>query len=889
MKKIYPLFFCIYITVYFSLSAQDKSTIAPFKKIKIACIGNSITAGAGASDREKKGYVGVLTEMLGEGYEVRNFGVSGATACRETHKPYVDLPAFREAKEFQPDIVTIALGTNDSQPKVWNTDNFAKNFEKDLAFICDQFINLSSKPTVYLCLPIPIIPNDRWAHQPSVLSNEIIPLIKKVAQKEGLKIIDLYTPFIGKTEYYDDMLHPNDVGHRIIAEQIYRTLKPGYDFTKLKREKLNRGLVAIREDVKTVNVSWRYLSSDISTTTFNIYRNGKKINVTPIAQSTYFKDTDAPKGVLTYEVRPVKYAIESAKDKFSYTLKDTEKDTDSTGYLNIPLNIPPEGTTPNGQNYSYQANDASVGDVDGDGEYEIILKWEPTNAHDNAHDGYTGNVYIDCYKLDGEQLWRIDLGKNIRAGAHYTQFIVFDLDGDNKAEIVMKTADGTKDGKGNIIGDKKADYRNKNGRILEGPEFLTVFEGSSGKALQTIDYIPQRGRLEDWGDSEGNRSDRFLACVAYLDGEYPSVVMCRGYYTRTVLAAFDWKNKKLTNRWVFDSNIKGNEAYAGQGNHNLRVGDIDGDGCDEIVYGACAIDHNGEGLYSTGLGHGDALHLTAFDPSSKKLQVWDCHENRRDGSTFRDAETGAIIFQVPSNTDVGRCMAADINPNHKGIEMWSLDSHGIRNIKGEVIDPSLKGVSINMACWWDGDLTRELLDGTRITKYDYLNGDSDLLFDCEGCLKNNGTKSNPCFCADILGDWREEVIWRTKDNKNLRIYVTPYETPYRFYSLMEDPIYRISAATQNVAYNQPTQAGYYFGSDLGKIFPRKEIRTTEDKILLDAGMDYDSYKWSNGETSRMIILDKKSDTSEKPIEIKLEVTYKGGKFNDQINVTFLNK
>jgi rhamnogalacturonan endolyase len=885
MKKIYPLFFCIYFVAYLSLSAQNKSSIVPFKKIKIACIGNSITAGVGASDREKKGYVGVMAEMLGEGYDVRNYGVSGATTCRGTHKPYVDLPAFMEAKEFQPDIVTIALGTNDSQPKVWNADNFAENFEKDLVFICNEFINLSSKPTVYLCIPIPIVPNERWPHQPQVLLNEIIPIIKKVAEEKGLKTIDLYTPLIGKPQYYEDMLHPNDVGHRVIAEQIYRTLKPGYDFSKLKREKLNRGLVAIREDDKTVNICWRYLSSDLSTTTFNIYRNGKKINVTPIAQSTYFKDTNAPKGVLTYEVRPVEYGIESAKEKFSYTLKDTN----SIGYLNIPLNIPPEGITPNGQSYSYQANDASVGDVDGDGEYEIILKWEPTNAHDNAHDGYTGNVYIDCYKLNGRQLWRIDLGKNIRAGAHYTQFMVFDLDGDLKAEVVMKTADGTIDGEGNVIGNEKADYRNKNGRILEGPEFLTVFEGSTGQALQTIDYIPQRGRLEDWGDSEGNRSDRFLACVAYLDGEYPSVVMCRGYYTRTVLAAFDWKNKKLTNRWVFDSNTKGNEAYAGQGNHNLRVGDIDGDGYDEIVYGACAIDHNGQGLYSTGLGHGDALHLTAFDPSSKKLQVWDCHENRKDGSTFRDAETGNIIFQVPSNTDVGRCMAADIDHIHKGVEMWSLDSHGIRNIKGEVINPSLKGVSINMACWWDGDLTRELLDGTRITKYDYLNGDSDLLFDCEACLKNNGTKSNPCFCADILGDWREEVIWRTKDNKNLRIYITPYETPYKFYSLMEDPIYRISAATQNVAYNQPTQAGYYFGSDLGKIFPQKEIRTTEDKILLDAGMDYDSYKWSNGETSRMTILDKKSETCGKPIEIELEVTYKGGKFNDQINVTFLNK
>lgn len=885
MKKIHPLFFCIYLIAYFSLSAQNKSAIVPFKKIKIACVGNSITAGAGASDREKKGYVGVLSTMMGLGYDVENFGVSGATACRETHKPYVDLPAFREAKEFQPDIVTIALGTNDSQPKVWNTGDFSKNFEKDLASICDEFIQLPSKPIVYLCLPIPIVPNNRWPHQPDVLVNEIIPLIKKVAQDKGLKIIDLYTPLIDKSNDYSDMLHPNDVGHYLIADQIYKTLKQGYDFAKLKREKLGRGVVAVREKNGSVDVSWRLLSSDPLNVAFNIYRNGKRINPNPLSQSTYYKDVDAPNGKLIYEIRAVCDNIESKTDKHLFELKNSDND----GYINVPLDIPRDGLTPDGRTYSYQANDASIGDVDGDGEYEIILKWDPTNSHDNAHDGYTGNVFVDCYKMDGRRLWRIDLGRNIRAGAHYTQFIVFDLDGDNKAEIVMKTADGTKDGKGNIIGDKNADYRNKNGRILDGPEYLTVFDGLTGKAFQTIDYIPQRGSSIEWGDEKANRSDRFLACVAYLDGVYPSVVMCRGYYTRTVLAAFDWRNKKLTNRWVFDSNSPGNEAYAGQGNHNLRVGDIDGDGCDEIVYGACAIDHDGKGIYSTGFGHGDAMHMTAFDPSSRKLQVWDCHENKRDGSTFRDAESGTLIFQVGSNIDVGRCMAADIDSTNKGVEMWSLDSHGVRNIKGEVINPSLKGISINMACWWDGDLTRELLDGTCITKYDHLNGDSDLLFDCEACLKNNGTKSNPCFCADILGDWREEVIWRTKDNKNLRIYVTPYETPYRFYSLMEDPIYRISAATQNVAYNQPTQAGYYFGSDLGKIFPRKEIRTTEDKILLDAGMDYDSYKWSNGETSRMIILDKKSETCGKPIEIELEVTYKGGKFNDQINITFLNK
>ncbi len=660
--------------------------------------------------------------------------------------------------------------------------------------------------------------------------------------------------------------------------------QPNYDFTRLKKEELGRGFIAVRQDGNTVNLSWRYLSSDPIDIAFDIYRDGKKINSTPIRNTTFFKYSQAPEREMNYELR---IADGSPKKHKETTTRYTLKKNAPHGYINIPLNIPPDGITPTGQTYSYHANDASVGDVDGDGEYEIILKWDPSNARDNAHDGYTGNVYIDCYKLNGEQLWRIDLGRNIRAGAHYTQFMVFDLDGDNKAEIVMKTGNGTVDGTGRMIGDPEADHRNDKGRILSGPEFLTVFEGKTGKALQTIDYIPERGDSQLWGDARANRSDRFLACVAYLDGEYPSVVMCRGYYTRTVLAAFDWRDGKLSNRWVFDSNTPGNEKYAGQGNHNLRVGDVDGDGCDEIIYGSCTIDNDGTGLYSTGLGHGDAIHMTMFDPSSRKLQIWDCHENRRDGSTFRDAETGEIIFQVRSNIDVGRCMAADIDPMVRGVEMWSLASGGIRNIKGEVINPSTDGVSINMACWWDGDLTRELLDGTRISKYNPRSGRAEVIFDCDECLKNNGTKSTPTLCADILGDWREEVILRTKDNKNLRIYTSPYETPYRFHTFMEDPVYRISVATQNVAYNQPTQPGFYFGSDLMEIFTEKAVETASDSVTLETAMEYDSYKWSNGETTPSIIIRKSDTTPGQKHRIELEVTYRGCLLKDYVEVTFL--
>lgn len=603
------------------------------------------------------------------------------------------------------------------------------------------------------------------------------------------------------------------------------TAQTGYNYSKLQREKLNRGVVAIRENPSEVIVSWRYLSSDPIQTGFNVYKDGEKLTDTPVTVSTLFRDKNNSQKAAVYEVRPVIKGKETHHIDGTYTLPENAP----SGYLEIPLQKPANGVTPAGETYTYSPNDASIGDVDGDGEYEIILKWDPSNSRDNSHEGYTGEVYIDCYRMNGEQLWRINLGKNIRAGAHYTQFMVYDLDGDGKAEVVMRTADGTIDGKGKVIGDANADYREegtfdpsrnqimKQGRILKGKEYLTVFSGDTGEVLHTIDYIPARGNVTDWGDAKGNRSDRFLACVAYLDGIHPSVVMCRGYYTRTVLAAFDWNGKELKNRWVFDSNNPGCENYAGQGNHNLRVGDVDGDGRDEIIYGSCAIDHNGKGLYSTRMGHGDAIHLTHFDPSRKGLQVWDCHENKRDGSTYRDAATGEVLLQIKSNTDVGRCMAADIDPTHPGVEMWSGDSQGIRNVKGEVIAPKMRNTPTNMAVWWDGDLLREMLDRNMIIKYDWENKKFVPLVKFTGTLFNNGTKSSPCLQGDMIGDWREEVLVRSEDNASLRLYVSTIPTEYRFHTFLEEPIYRISIATQNVGYNQPTQPGFYFGPDLIKM------------------------------------------------------------------------
>jgi len=598
-------------------------------------------------------------------------------------------------------------------------------------------------------------------------------------------------------------------------------------------ERLDRSVVSTQAHDGGTLLQWRLLATDASDARFEVFRNSVKIGRTGAADATDWHDVNGD---------PLaRYAVRRVGDESRTDALDLRE-----GYLTIPLDRPDGGVTLDGVAYEYEANDGTVGDLDGDGRYEIILKWQPTNAKDNAFAGFTGPTLIDTYTLDGRRLWRIDLGRNIRSGAHYTQMIVQDFDGDGRAEVVLKTADGTIDGVGRMIGDAEADWREDGGeipsrdrtgaeqkpdgslaaglkgRILSGPEFITVFDGRTGAALASAPYVPSRGRAGDeatsdemaaiWGDGYGNRPERYLGGAAYLDGRLPSIVMARGYYGRTVVAAWDWHDGRLAQRWVFDSDTAP-EGYAGQGNHQFSVADVDGDGRQEIIYGAMALDDDGTPLWTTRLGHGDAMHVGDLDPTRPGLEKFGVHENVVGnggvGSAMIDARTGEILWRTPGQHDVGRGVAIDIDPRYPGAEVWASNSNDLYAADGRVISPT-RPQQMNFAIWWDGDALRELLDGTRIFKWDWENQRSVPLLNAEGSASNNGTKANPVLVADILGDWREEVVWRTADSSALRIYVTPHPTAIRHVTLMHDAQYRSQVSGQNSAYNQPSHPSFAF-------------------------------------------------------------------------------
>ena len=618
-----------------------------------------------------------------------------------------------------------------------------------------------------------------------------------------------------------------------LVKDVFPAPATAYDMKKIELEKLGRGLCVFRADKAHTCVSWRYLPDDPVDSAFDVYCNGRKVNDEPIVNATHF---------LTGARKPGEWRIENVKLKMENGRSGAAAASEKA-YFEIPLEELADGVTPDGESYTYIPDEAGVGDLDGDGEYEIVLKRAPSISKDNSQDGYTGETMLEAYRLDGKFLWRIRLGVNIRSGAHYTQLLVYDFDGDGKAEVCVKTADGTVDGTGKVIGDAKADFRGTGGRpakrrrgkavgtaeedeeefdvkgrILSGPEYLTVFRGTDGAALDTIPYEPARGEVEDWGDTYGNRCDRFLAAVAYLDGIHPSIIESRGYYAMTKIAAYDFSGGKLKKRWFFDSSVPGNEGYAGQGFHNLRIADVDFDGRDEIVFGAMVLDHDGRGLYTTGMRHGDNQHLVQARPDMRGLQEFTCHEESGDGLVLRDAATGRKIWQHRYPFDVPMCVAADFDPVNYGYEFWLGKGYPVWDVSGRTLEGVEPSGWQRYALWWKGDMLRSVYrGGSHLEHYDWTNKTWKL--EALGYPKIPKTmrprkQKQPIFTGDILGDWREEIVIASPDDKSIYVYSSPHPTEYRFHTFMLDPVYRLSVACWPICYNQSPQAGFYFGPDL---------------------------------------------------------------------------
>lgn len=583
-------------------------------------------------------------------------------------------------------------------------------------------------------------------------------------------------------------------------------------------ENLDRGISAISTG-SGMMVSWRFLADDSDNSIFKLYRNNALIYTSNAGNATCYLDKDG-KSTDTYKVETV--------ESGTIVSLDTCAMQSGSNYLEVKLDVPKAQTS----GITYSPNDCTVGDVDGDGQYELFVKWDPSNSKDNSQKGKTDKVFIDCYKIDGTKLWRIDLGVNIRAGAHYTQMLVADYDLDGLAEMVCKTADGTVDGVGNVIGDSSKDYRNSNGYILSGPEYYTLFEGSTGKALDTVDYNPGRGTVSKWGDSYGNRVDRFLGAVAYLDGVKPSAVTVRGYYTRMTACAYDVVNKKLVQKWYFDTGNDKTKPGYGDGNHNCMPADVDNDGKQEIVLGATCLDDDGSVLWCLNTGHGDAMHLGDLLPDRKGLELWICHEDKPYGVSLVDASNGKTIFHKDGDADTGRCCAANVWAGNDGAEFWGL-GNDVFDGSGNTL--SCRRPAVNFLSYWDGDLEREILDGytDKPATISKMKNDGTLttILSTDGAYTCNTTKGTPCLSADIFGDWREELIVRASDSKSLRIYCTPYETDYRITTLMHDPQYRNQVAGQNISYNQPPHTSFYLASNY-KLPERPNVSVLDDGIVI---------------------------------------------------------
>ena len=657
------------------------------------------------------------------------------------------------------------------------------------------------------------------------------------------------------------------------GSETAKLIEASYSNPPRRAEALDRGLVAVDGGGYAL-VSWRWLGTESKDTKYNLYKNGELLTM---LDTTNYVDYTAKAGD-KYSVAPVVDRVEGEKC--------VEHVYNGKSYLEVPIEKPKGGTVKLAYNnttedYEYTANDASVGDVDGDGQYEIILKWEPTNCRDASHWGATGNTLIDAYKMDGTRLWRVDLGVNVRSGPHDTPFLVADFNNDGKAEVAVRTADGAVAGDGTMIGEDK-DWRDDLGKNLTGPLYVTVFDGETGAVIDSADYAPasigaygdKKWTIEEWGDDWGNRSERYLAGIGSFDGENMSMLFARGYYDRTTMCAWILnEDNKLEQQWLYDTYMYDDEEtkmYRGRGNHSLSIADIDYDGKDEIIYGSMNVDHDGTNMYSTGMGHGDAQHVTDLIPSRPGYEVFSVHEHGEYAFDMRDARTGEILWSLDFGPiDVGRGASADIDPYYPGAESWSSETKLV-TADGKVVSEQYS-MPANFIVWWDGDLGREVQDSVNIYKWNHFTNKVDTIFVADGCHSINSSKSNPSLTADILGDWREEVIYPTADDSALRIYISPEPTTYKIPTLMHDMRYRLQVAEQNDCYNQPTHVSYYLGYDTETI-PVPQIYTIDADGNKVTNPDLDKRSWnidelSTGDEIDMAVSVNKALVNGKPVYI----------------------
>lgn len=583
---------------------------------------------------------------------------------------------------------------------------------------------------------------------------------------------------------------------------------------------LKRGLMALHKAAGNL-VSWRARATDDRNLRFRLWRgttaaaqNTKVNSGNFITGKTNFLDAGA--SAASY------YRLEVIDQQGNIIETEVSKKTWDNQTLYIPLK---DGapTDPSGNGATYTPNDASYCDMDGDGEYEIILKWSPSNEKDAASSGATSNVFFDCYKLDGTRLWRIDMGQNFFASAHTMQFIAWDLDGDGYGEFMAKTAPGTIDGQGNYVllgnDDPLENLKSSRGKQDHGSEYITVFDGMTGAELATIPYhTDYKAGLSYWGDSKQNRSERYLAAIAWLDGAEgnPSPIFARGYYSGAFVAAYDWDGETLKERWVSRNTTSGQGLW-GEGAHWISIGDCTGDGKQDIVYGSAALKSDGTLLYRTGLGHGDALHLGDFDPENPGMEVFMAHEHSPYGVDLRDAKTGKILVRQTAGDDTGRGLMAHFDSEAEGSYFQHSASASLYDWKGGTVAETVThggGASLNNRIYWNGTLADDFFDKSVLEYYKpdakafwrmQVNGGNYTI----GTL-NNSSKKNPCVMGDLLGDWREEIVaWSEVDGVyNLIINATDYETPYTVPHLMDDLNYRAQLINQNCCYNQPPHLSY---------------------------------------------------------------------------------